>query len=103
MPWQISGESLTATGPPNRAYRLGDAYVAIADPARPAIGILSLLVAPEARGRGLGARILRAVFAAHPDKRWGMPALCPEEVGPIFEHVGLERGPLAQLQMALEL
>ena len=102
LPWQISGEALAAAGPPNRAYRLGDAYVAISDPARPGIGILSLLVAPEARGRGLGVRALRAVIAAHPGKRWGVPALCPEEVGSVFERAGLERGPLAQLQMALE-
>jgi hypothetical protein len=32
-----------------------------------------------------------------------VPALCPEEASPAFERAGLERGPLAQLQMALEL
>jgi ribosomal protein S18 acetylase RimI-like enzyme len=103
LPWQISGESLATAGPPNRAYRLGDAYVAISDPSRDRISFLSLLVAPQARGRGEGQRILRAVVAAHPDKRWGVPALCPAEVGAPFERLGLEMGPLSQYQMVLDL
>ncbi len=103
LPWQISGESMATAGPPNRAYRLGAAYVAISDPSREAIGFHSLLVEPEARGRGEGLRILRAVVAAHPDKRWSVPALCPAEASAPFERLGLEQGPLSQFQMVLEL
>ena len=42
------------------------------------------------------------VMAAHPGRKWGVPALCPEEVGGVFDKVGLELGPLAQLQMVVE-
>ena len=59
LPWQVSGESLALTGPPNRAYRLGEAYTVISNPAGPQIAIRSILVKPEARGQGLAARLLR--------------------------------------------
>lgn len=52
---------------------------------------------------GLGGRTLRAVIAADQYKRLGVPALCPEEVGPVFERIGLERRSFFQLQMALDL
>jgi hypothetical protein len=43
------------------------------------------------------------VMAHHPGKGWAVPALCPEEIGGLFEKVGLVKGPLAQLQMGIEL
>jgi len=41
-------------------------------------------------------------MATFPGKRWGVPALCPEEMRGLFERVGFEREPLTQFQMALE-
>lgn len=103
LPWQISGESLAGIGPPNRAYRLGAAYVALSDPGAARVAIRSLLVRPEGRGQGQATRLLRAVMAAHPGRAWQVPALCPEEVGFVFEAAGFERDLLSQLQMEISL
>jgi ribosomal protein S18 acetylase RimI-like enzyme len=102
LPWQISGETLALSGSPDRAYRLGDAFVAVSDPLQPIIQIRSLLVAPEARGRGQGVRILRAVMAAHPAEKWSVQPICPQEFDRLFREVGMEPGPLSQLQMVVE-
>ena len=102
LPWQISGESLVHVGPPNRAYRMGTAYVVISNPDASRIGLRAVVVEPEARGQGRATRLLRAVMAHHPGKGWAVPALCPEEIGGLFEKVGLVKGPLAQLQMGIE-
>jgi ribosomal protein S18 acetylase RimI-like enzyme len=103
LPWQISGESLAGIGPPNRAYRLGTAYVALSDLGADRVAIRSLVVRPEGRGQGQTARLLRAVMAAHPGRAWQVPALCPEEVGFAFEGAGFERDLLSQLQMEITL
>jgi ribosomal protein S18 acetylase RimI-like enzyme len=103
LPWQISGETLAQSGPPSRAYRLGNAFVAISNPDEDQVAIRSLLVKPQSRGKGQAARLLEAVMAKHPDKIWRVPALCPEEVGGVFEKVGFEEGSLSQFQMAIDL
>jgi ribosomal protein S18 acetylase RimI-like enzyme len=103
LPWQISGESLAQAGPPNWAYRLGAAYVTISNPDETQIAIRSLLVKPDGRGQGQATRLLHAVMAAHPGKTWRVPALCPEEVGGVFEHAGFELDSLSQLQMTIDL
>jgi GNAT superfamily N-acetyltransferase len=51
LPWQISAESLAQYSPPNRAYRLGDAYIVISNPAADQVVIRSLIVLPAARGQ----------------------------------------------------
>ena len=99
LPWQVSGESLALMSPPNRAYRLGEAYVVISNPVSPQIAIRSVVVKPEARGEGLAARLLRTLMDNHPDAQWVVPALCPQEIGGLFERVGFERRELSQLQM----
>jgi len=103
LPWQVSGESLAQIGPPSRAYKLGGAYVAISDPSRPRVAVRGLVVEPGARHQGQAARLLRAVMAKHPGREWMVPALCPEEIGGLFEKLGFEMGELAQLQMVLEM
>jgi ribosomal protein S18 acetylase RimI-like enzyme len=103
LPWQVSGESLALMGPPNRAYRLGDAYAVISDPAAPQIVVRSVVVKPEGRGQGLAARLLHLLMDSHPDTRWIVPALCPEEMGGLFERVGFARSEISQLQMAIAL
>jgi ribosomal protein S18 acetylase RimI-like enzyme len=102
LPWQISGESLACLGPPNRAYRMGAACIVISNPDAPRIGIRSLVVEPCARRQRQATRLLQAVFAHHPGKEWSVPALCPEEIGGVFEKVGFEKGKLSQLQMVTE-
>lgn len=102
LPWQVSGETLALMGPPNRAFRLGDAYIALSNPEPPEVGIRAVVTGPEARRQGHATRLLRALMASFPGKRWGVPALCPEEMGGLFEKAGFEQETLAQFQMALE-
>jgi ribosomal protein S18 acetylase RimI-like enzyme len=103
LPWQISGESLADLGPPNVAYRWEGAYIALSSPEADTIAIRSLLVRPEARGRGRARQLLRATMARYPGKTWRVTAHCPEELGGIFEQAGFERGTLSQFQMRIEL
>jgi GNAT superfamily N-acetyltransferase len=103
LPWQVSGESLALMGPPNRAYRLDDAYAVLSSPAAPQIVVRSVLVVPEGRGQGAAVRLLRALMDKHPDTRWVVPVLCPEEMGGLFERIGFERSELSQLQMMIGL
>jgi ribosomal protein S18 acetylase RimI-like enzyme len=102
LPWQISGESLAQMGPPNVAYRLGDASVLLSDPEAPQVAVRALLVVPQSRQRGQATRLLRALLARYPLKTWRVPALCPEETGGPFERAGFERGALSQFQMIRE-
>jgi ribosomal protein S18 acetylase RimI-like enzyme len=102
LPWQISGESLAHFGPPNVAYQLDGAYVALSNPQAEQLAVRSLLVLPEARGRGRATQLLRAMVARYPHKTWRVPPLCPEEIGGLFEKLGFERGSLSQLQMRIE-
>jgi len=102
LPWQVSGESLAQLGPPGRAYKSGAAYAAVSDPAGPSVAIRSIVVEPQGRRQGHAARLLRALIAEHPGKEWSVPALCPEEMGGLFERVGFARGPLTQLHMVRE-
>lgn len=103
LPWQISGESLAQVGPPNRAYRLGAAYVAISNPDDAQGAVRSLLVRPEGRRQGQAIRLLRAMMTEYPDKVWQVPALCPEEIGGVFEKAGFARESLSQFQMMANL
>ena len=103
LPWQLSGESVAQMNPPARAYRKGQAYVAISNPDAGHIVIWSLLVEPGARGRNLSVDILKALIATHPGKTWHVPALFPEEMGKVFERAGFQKEELSQLQMKLTL
>ena len=103
LPWQISGESLAQVGPPSQAYRLDDAYAAISNPAAEQVAIRSVIVHPSARRQGQASRLIRAVISQDPDKKWLVPALCPEEVGGLFERLGFERAALTQYQMRVEI
>jgi ribosomal protein S18 acetylase RimI-like enzyme len=103
LPWQVSGESLAQLGPPARAYRLGDAYVVLTDPALPRIQIRAVVVPPGQRRQGQATRLLRALMSTHTAKQWVVPALCPEEVGPFFVQAGFVTEPLSQLQMERDL
>lgn len=103
LPWQISGESLAQLGPPNRAFGLGEAYVGTSSPEGEQLFLRSILVKPGARGRGQAGRLLRALMAHYPGKEWRVPTICPEEIGGLFEKIGLLRQDLTQLQMRAAL
>ena len=89
--------------PPARAYRKGQAYIAISNPDAESVVIWSLLVEKEARGHGLGTSMLKSAIANHKRKTWHIPAIFPEELENVFTKAGFEREELSQWQMKLVL
>ncbi|MBI5935184.1 MAG: GNAT family N-acetyltransferase [Chloroflexi bacterium] len=103
LPWQLSGETIAQHTPPSRAFRLESAYVLVTNPEAEHVSIQSVLVLPEARGKSQARRILRAVFAKFSNKTWHVSPIFPEEMGAVFESVGMKREELSQWQMVLDL
>lgn len=103
LPWQLSGESIAQMNPPARAYRNGPAYIVLSNPEAENVAVWSLLVEPEARGKNLGADLLRNVIAHYAGRTWHVPAIFPEEFAKIFEQAGFEKEELSQWQMRLAL
>lgn len=104
LPWQLSGETIALLNPPARAYKTDQgACIAISNPEAEHVVIWSLLVEPEARGKGLAVEMLEAVMANHPGRTWHVPALLPEELGFVYERAGFRREELSQFQMELGL
>lgn len=103
LPWQVSGESLVQSNPPNKAYQMDGAYIVISNPDAERIAIRSILVKPESRGQGQASRLIQTVMRKHPRKKWFVPGLCPEELGGLFETLGFKRDNLSQLQMKVGL
>jgi len=101
LPWQLSGETVAALHPPACAYKLGKSYVAISNPSANDVVIHSLLVESDTRGDGLAVELLRHTIAKHPGRVWHVPAIWPEEFGPVFEGAGFQRESLSQWQMRL--
>ncbi|KAA0261329.1 MAG: GNAT family N-acetyltransferase [Chloroflexi bacterium] len=100
LPWQLSGTTIMQHTPPSRAFRLNDAYCLISNPESTDIAIQSVLVKARSRGAGLSAVLMRALFAKFPNKVWHVSPIYPEEMGFIFEHVGMTRESLSQWQMS---
>lgn len=100
LPWQLSGTSIMQHTPPSRAFKLNDAYCLISNPEAADVAIQSVLVKARSRGAGLSAVLMRALFAKFPNKVWHVSPIYPEEMGFIFEHVGMERESLSQWQMS---
>lgn len=103
LPWQVSSESVAQMNPPARAYRKGQAYIAVSNPTLDHVVIWSLLVEQGVRGQGLGTDMLKSVISNHPGKTWHMPAICPEEFWNVFQRADFEREELSQWQMKLVL
>jgi ribosomal protein S18 acetylase RimI-like enzyme len=103
LPWQLSGESLVQSGPPSTAWGLDRACIVLSDPDAEQVAIRSLIVLPDARGQGQAARLVKAVLSNYPNRKWVIPALCPEEVGRFFERIGFGRESMSQLQMRVDL
>lgn len=103
LPWQLSGETIALLNPPVRAFKKGEAYVAVSNPDAGHVIIWSLLVEPGSRGQGLAVEMLNQVMAGHAGRTWHVPAIWPEEFGGIFERAGFRREELSQWQMRLGL
>ena len=103
LPWQLSGTTVMHFTPPSRAFRLNDAYCLISYPDMNDIAIQSVVVKARSRGAGLSAVLMRSVFAKFPNKVWHVSPIYPEEMGFIFEHVGMTREDISQWQMSLTL
>jgi ribosomal protein S18 acetylase RimI-like enzyme len=102
LPWQLSGTTIAHHTPPSRAFRLNDAYCLISNPEATDVSISSVLVKARSRGAGLSAVLMRALFARFPNKVWHVSPIFPEEMGIIFEQVGMTRETLSQWQMSLK-
>ena len=100
LPWQLSGATVMQHTPPSRAFHVNDAYCLITNPDATDIAISSVLVKTRSRGAGLSAVLLRALFAKFPNKVWHVSPIYPEEMGVIFEHVGMQSETLSQWQMS---
>jgi ribosomal protein S18 acetylase RimI-like enzyme len=103
LPWQLSGATIMQHTPPSRAFKINDAYCLITNPEATDIAISSILVKTRSRGAGLSSVLMRALFAKFPNKIWHVSPIYPEEMGFIFEHVGMERESLSQWQMSRAL
>ena len=103
LPWQLSGATIMQHTPPSRAFRINDAYCLISNPDSADVAIQSVLVKARSRGAGLSAVLMRALFAKFPGKVWHVSPIYPEEMGFIFEHVGMERESISQWQMSRAL
>ncbi len=103
LPWQISAETIALHTPPSRTYKLGDAYVMLANLETEHVVIWSVLVKADARRAGQGSRLMRAAFSRFPNKTWHVPSLCPEEMDGLFEKMGMIKEVLSQYQMGLKL
>ncbi len=103
LPWQLSGETLAQAGPPSVAYGHDSTCVVLSDPAAPNVVVRAVVTAPHARRQGRATAILRAAIARHPDKQWQVSAIWPEELGGLFEKIGLRRQALTQWQMTATL
>lgn len=103
LPWQLSGATIMQHTPPSRAFRINDAYCLISNPDAADVAIHSVLVKARSRGAGLSEVLMRALFAKFLNKIWHVSAIYPEEMGFIFEHVGMEREPISQWQMSRRL
>jgi ribosomal protein S18 acetylase RimI-like enzyme len=103
LPWQLSGTTIAHHTPPSRAFRLNDAYCLISNPEALDVSISSVLVKTDSRGAGQSGVLMRALFARFPNKVWHVSPIFPEEMGVIFEQVGMTHETLSQWQMSLIL
>lgn len=100
LPWQLAGATLMRLTPPDLAYALDGATAIISNPAGAAVALRALIVPPDLRRQGRATRLLRALFALYPEKKWLVSAICPEEIGgELLTGLGFTRQPLSQWQM----
>jgi ribosomal protein S18 acetylase RimI-like enzyme len=104
LPWQMAPQTLALLAPPHRAFRLGPARALITDPAETTICVRTLVVDPDNRRQGFGTRLVKALAASFPGKKWRFAAMTPEEIPEtFFLRLGFQRSALTQFQMARSL
>ena len=106
LPWIMAPESLAAAASPARGYVLADLAYAIVEPApQPSDLVLrTLVVARDARRRGLGRRMVHALAGAHPGQDLVISANFPEQLVPDFMvRAGFGTTPISQVEMKLNL
>lgn len=104
LSWQTSGPALVHYGPPDLAFRLGPARAIVSVPGDEQMILRALVVDGSARGHGQGTRMLSALAARFPQRRWKIVQVCPEAVGVgFFERLGFERESLNQVEMRCPL
>jgi ribosomal protein S18 acetylase RimI-like enzyme len=101
LPWQVSPFSAIRLGPPHIGFRLGNAYAIVSDPSAETLTLRYIAVPPKAQRRGEATKLVRALLAHFPQKKWRVAPTVPEEYAPIFERAGLIRMALNQFQMKL--
>ncbi|MEP7290900.1 MAG: GNAT family N-acetyltransferase [Chloroflexota bacterium] len=104
LPWQVAGATLMRHAPPDVAYELDGATAILSNPSGAVVALRAMIVAPELRRQGRATRLLKALFAAYPEKKWVVSATCPEEIGgELLAGLGFERQAITQWQMRLGL
>jgi len=105
LPWQLSAETVAASGPPAVALRLEDKAYALITPDNGSQVVISMILVPLAvRRQGWGLRLMRALFAMYPGRYWRLPTRFPENMAPsFFARAGFVLTGLSQLRMVLEL
>jgi ribosomal protein S18 acetylase RimI-like enzyme len=106
LPWIMAPETLAAAAAPARGLALAGEAFAIVEPApQPSsLALRTLVVARQARGRGLGRAMICALAAAYPEQDLLISANFPEDLAPGFmTHMGFERTPISQFEMDLDL
>ncbi|WP_158277396.1 GNAT family N-acetyltransferase [Opitutus sp. ER46] len=98
-PWQISAATAAQFAPPLRAFRLGDAGVAVACPDQGDVVIRALGHPADAAGTRAATALLRALPAHFSGRRCVIKAVWPEAAAVVFVEAGFQRTELTQLQM----
>ncbi|NBJ09322.1 GNAT family N-acetyltransferase [Microvirga arsenatis] len=106
LPWIMAPETLAAGAAPARGLSLAGEAFAIVEPVPQPSGLAlrTLVVSRNARGRGLGEAMIRALAAAHPGQDLLISANFPEDLVPGFMvRMGFDRTPIGQFEMELDL
>ncbi|MBZ4416996.1 GNAT family N-acetyltransferase [Myxococcus sp. RHSTA-1-4] len=104
LPWQLTPATVAGLSLPARAFRLGPAVAVLGEVSAPTLALRALAVEPEARGKGFGRRLLRALVAAWPGKPLAASAIVPEGLcDRFFLGAGFSYPALSQLEMSHEL
>jgi ribosomal protein S18 acetylase RimI-like enzyme len=104
VPWQLAPATVAGLALPAHAFRLGPAVAVVGDVSAPTLAVRAIAVEPEARGKGMGRRLLRALAAAHPGKPLAVSAIVPEgRLERFFHGAGLKSLALAQFELVHSL
>lgn len=105
LPWQAWGFSKSPKT--HRAFKLGNAYCVVSDPEdkeKDMVKLACLIVDPQSRRKGEATRLVKAMMARFPGKKWMAPPIFPKEYGEaIAAKLGFEETHLTQYQFEFKL